>query len=85
VQGAFIVDDDAPTPYRTASRSPNGAKASVNGDSTPRVNGERDEYFMYQHDTSDIRLPNHTAIVSHIAVDVSKFRTNLACMHSSHT
>jgi type II pantothenate kinase len=22
------------------------------------------------HDTSDIRLPNHTAVVSHIAVDV---------------
>lgn len=24
------------------------------------------------HDTNDIRLPNHTAVVSHIAVDVSK-------------
>lgn len=23
------------------------------------------------HDTKDIRLPNHTAVVSHIAVDVS--------------
>ncbi|MBE3048070.1 hypothetical protein IMZ48_37295, partial [Candidatus Bathyarchaeota archaeon] len=23
------------------------------------------------HETSDIRLPNHTAVVSHIAIDVS--------------
>lgn len=73
VQGAFIVDDDAPTPCRVASRSPDGAASNTNG-STSRVNGERDEYFTYQHDTSDIRLPNHTAIVSHIAVDVSIFR-----------
>jgi type II pantothenate kinase len=25
----------------------------------------------YEHDPRDIRLPNHTAIVSHVAVDVS--------------
>lgn len=25
----------------------------------------------YEHDPRDIRLPNHTAVVSHIAVDVS--------------
>jgi hypothetical protein len=25
----------------------------------------------YEHDPKDIRLPNHTAVVSHIAVDVS--------------
>ncbi|KAI9723112.1 MAG: hypothetical protein M1828_004360 [Chrysothrix sp. TS-e1954] len=24
----------------------------------------------YEHDTSDIRLPNHTAVVSHVAVDI---------------
>lgn len=24
----------------------------------------------YEHDTKDIRLPNHTAVVSHIAIDV---------------
>ena len=28
------------------------------------------EEFEYVHDTKDIRLPNHTAVVSHIAVDV---------------
>lgn len=73
VQGAFIVDDDAPTPCK--NRSPNGAgvrNGDGNGSPTRRGNGhgERDEYFAYQHDTSDIRLPNHTATVSHIAVDV---------------
>ncbi|TAQ85498.1 hypothetical protein B7494_g6188 [Chlorociboria aeruginascens] len=44
VTGAFIVDQDAPSP-----------SGSVNGRS---------------HDTKDIRLPNHTAVVSHIAVDI---------------
>lgn len=39
--------------------SPNGANASV----PASVNGG-------SHDTKDIRLPNHTAVVSHIAVDV---------------
>jgi hypothetical protein len=27
----------------------------------------------YEHDPKDIRLPNHTAVVSHIAVDVSNY------------
>ena len=31
----------------------------------------------YEHDPKDIRLPNHTAVVSHIAVDVSVF--GVAC------
>lgn len=26
----------------------------------------------YEHDPKDIRLPNHTAVVSHIALDVSR-------------
>jgi type II pantothenate kinase len=26
----------------------------------------------YEHDPRDIRLPNHTAVVSHVAVDVSQ-------------
>jgi type II pantothenate kinase len=37
---------------------------SPKGDNAPLVNGG-------SHDTKDIRLPNHTAVVSHIAVDVS--------------
>lgn len=31
----------------------------------------------YEHDPKDIRLPNHTAVVSHIAVDVSA--SGVAC------
>lgn len=38
------------------SVSPNGSVALGNGGGN--------------HDTKDIRLPNHTAVVSHIAVDV---------------
>jgi len=44
------------------SVSPNGSISAVNGGS---------------HDTKDIRLPNHTAVVSHIAVDVCYFQ----CAH----
>jgi len=47
VQGAFIVDDQPPTPVP-----------------------ERTDEFDYSHDTNDIRLPNHTNVVSHVAVDV---------------
>lgn len=80
VQGAFIVDEDALTPCRSGRRSPNGAKTRAERRPS-RVNGERDEYFTYQHDTSDIRLPNHTAIVSHIAVDVSISRRSPSFWH----
>lgn len=31
----------------------------------------------YEHDPRDIRLPNHTAVVSHVAVDVSSRRHQL--------
>lgn len=56
VQGAFIVDDD----------SPNGSAAT-----SPAIAAQPDENgFEYKHDTSDIRLPNQSAIVSHVAVDV---------------
>ena len=40
------------------SGSPNGSYVTANGGS---------------HDTKDIRLPNHTAVVSHIAVDVCSY------------
>jgi hypothetical protein len=32
----------------------------------------------YEHDPKDIRLPNHTAVVSHIALDVSVFMWSCA-------
>lgn len=35
----------------------------------------RSEESSAQHETHDIRLPNHTGMVSHIAIDVGYFRT----------
>ena len=32
------------------------------------------------HDTKDIRLPNHTAVVSHIAVDVRLCLPFISCL-----
>ncbi|QPH05918.1 hypothetical protein C2857_004022 [Epichloe festucae Fl1] len=54
VKGAFIVDPDTSTPAVGATNS-----SQVNGQGSPT-----------HHETSDIRLPNHTAVVSHIAVDI---------------
>lgn len=56
VQGAFIVDDEG---------SP---RVSVSGDED--IDDEDAEPLEYKHDIEDIRLPNHTAVVSHVAVDV---------------
>jgi type II pantothenate kinase len=58
VKGAFIVDPDTATPASTSGASAGGA-ASHNGRMSPT-----------HPETSDIRLPYHTAIVSHIAIDV---------------
>lgn len=41
----------------------------VSPPSSPR-SGEDFDVEGYQHDPKDIRLPNHRAVVSHIAVDV---------------
>jgi hypothetical protein len=65
VQGAFIVDEDSPTPCTTGRTTP------VKLNSGDSENGNDEEYFDYRHDTQDIRLPNHTQVVSHIAIDVS--------------
>ncbi|KAK2591635.1 hypothetical protein QQS21_010677 [Conoideocrella luteorostrata] len=54
VKGAFIVDPDTSTPAVGAASNLHG-----NGRGSPT-----------HHETSDIRLPNHTAVVSHIAVDI---------------
>lgn len=45
------------------STSPTGAGHHLNGRVSPD-----------HHQTKDIRLPNHTAVVSHIAIDVSRMR-----------
>jgi type II pantothenate kinase len=56
VKGAFIVDPDTATPAVTSTTA---ANAIGNGSGSPT-----------HHETSDIRLPNHTAVVSHIAIDI---------------
>ena len=48
VKGAFIVDDESPSPEPTDDTASEGV------------------YF----EKKDIRLPHHTAVVSHVAVDV---------------
>lgn len=65
VKGAFIVDPDTSTPRHQSSGSGNG---NGNGRGSPT-----------HHETSDIRLPNHTAVVSHIAVDVRTLFSFLSC------
>jgi type II pantothenate kinase len=48
----------------------------VNADEEPSTPGDMGSDFEedgYQHDPKDIRLPNHKAVVSHIAVDVRIF------------
>lgn len=41
----------------------------LDDDSVSPIIGPEDD-IGYKHDTKDIRLPNHTVAVSHIAVDV---------------
>ncbi|KAM7222802.1 pantothenate kinase [Rhypophila decipiens] len=62
VKGAFIVDQDATPP----SPSINGENGTGVG---PASNGNG-RASPSNHETKDIRLPNHTAVVSHIAVDI---------------
>ena len=42
----------------------------VHADEEPGTPDEDFEEEGYQHDRKDIRLPNHQAVVSHVAVDV---------------
>lgn len=56
VKGAFIVDQGGSTP---------GASTPGNGQGSPTG-----QLHNGPHQTKDIRLPNHTAVVSHVAIDV---------------
>ncbi|KAK0944448.1 hypothetical protein LTR29_004137 [Friedmanniomyces endolithicus] len=58
VTGAYIIDheDDDTPPESSSSSSP-----SSSSDSPEQT---------YQHHKRDIRLPNHTAVVSHVAADI---------------
>jgi len=63
-----------------AIRHPGDVRINVKGafivdeqDQEPSSPGEDFDIDGYQHDSKDIRLPNHKAVVSHIAVDVRAF------------
>jgi type II pantothenate kinase len=56
VKGAFIVGDDV------RANGGDGGSGGANSDG-PTVSREH-------HETKDIRLPNHTAVVSHVAIDI---------------
>ena len=78
VKGAFIVDQETVTPPDPTANggvgagTGNGTSANIgvgngNGHGVGVGNGRASPS---NHETKDIRLPNHTAVVSHIAVDV---------------
>jgi hypothetical protein len=72
---------DSPRPRRTTHAPQSSVEETILHPGTVRINVQgafivNDEPSTprgedYEHDTRDIRLPNHTAVVSHIAVDVS--------------
>ncbi|KAH7158077.1 fumble-domain-containing protein [Dactylonectria estremocensis] len=66
VQGAFIVDPDTSTPA-----SGGGGATAVAAAAHANANANNGRVSPSSHpETSDIRLPNHTAVVSHIAIDI---------------
>ncbi|KJR89633.1 type II pantothenate kinase [Sporothrix schenckii 1099-18] len=85
VKGAFIVDEEPANGNGSAngSRSPTGSvrgadqrsQRTASGSSSDSVHGPasapgRAHSPSEHHPTFDIRLPNHHAVVSHIAVDI---------------
>ena len=78
------VSDISPVPQNTRPRRPtvqSDMQVTILRPGTVRINVQGafivDEEPLtprteeYNHDSKDIRLPNHTAVVSHVAVDVS--------------
>lgn len=75
VQGAFIVSDGGDDGQGSnGSNGSNGNDGSNGNNGNNAGNSRKDAgppETEYEHDSRDIRLPNHTAVVSHVAVDVS--------------
>ena len=68
-----IVDGEAPGRPPRAPPNPASVKINVEGafivdDEMNDRNGVGSEYVHWEH--KDIRLPHHTDVVSHVAVDV---------------
>lgn len=62
VSGAYIIDhvDNSPSPPSPASLD----------SETEQQNTLQSDDGGYEHDRRDIRLPNHTSVVSHVAADI---------------
>lgn len=63
------------TDIQSAIAHPGTIQINVQGafivdDESKTPNGFLHDCEDYKHDHNDIRLPNHTAVVSHVAVDV---------------
>lgn len=57
VAGAYIIDHE-------------DEDASQGSNSSSPSNSQEGEEHVYQHHKRDIRLPNHTSVVSHVAADI---------------
>src|ERR1700744_199918 len=73
---AIVEDDSSGRPPR-APPNPASVKINVEGafivdDEMNTKNGTASEYVHWEH--KDIRLPHHTDVVSHVAVDVRRKR-----------
>ncbi|KAI9655055.1 MAG: hypothetical protein M1831_005015 [Alyxoria varia] len=73
-EAAAVEDPSSP---RDAIPHPSAIKINVEGafivdeeNESPQVELEDSDGVGYKHDTKDIRLPNHTSVVSHVAVDI---------------
>ncbi|KAF2803882.1 pantothenate kinase-like protein [Mytilinidion resinicola] len=74
VQGAFIVDEE------NGSTTPSSEPSSETSMSLQEL-----EDGGYEHDGKDIRLPNHTQGVSHIAVDIGGSLAKLVYFTREHS
>lgn len=78
--GELILPTAGTDPARTDLPAPAAIKINVQGafivdEDSPAASPSppllvEDASLEYKHDTNDIRLPNHKAVVSHVAVDV---------------
>jgi hypothetical protein len=65
VAGAFIVDPE----NSSHAPSPSGSRRSSDVPADETL-AELENDIIEHHEAKDIRLPNHTSVVSHIAVDI---------------
>lgn len=72
-ESSAVVEDDVPGRAPRAPPNPASVKINVQGafivdDEMSSRNGSASEHVHWEH--KDIRLPHHTDVVSHVALDV---------------